>query len=458
MAGPGTTCPSSGDYSGTGGGALAVYRPTTAQWFVHDSGTGGTTVFSFGQAGVDVPVPGDYDGVGRTELAVYRPTTAQWFIHNPITGTNADPLLRPGRRRPADPGGLQWRRQARHRRLPPHDGAVVRSQRSHRARPRLPLSARSGVDRPVPADYTGDGKADIAIYRPTTSQWFVRSSSTDQTQVTSFGQADGDIPVPLDYEGVGKVDLAVYRPSTSQYLIQSSTSGTEVFAPSASLSVQVTNQLENMIAGKSPSTSWNLFTPGTMAGTNYSWNPSAWTANVYLTCVSPYNSFSGAYRAGTLITPQDALVANHYQYGVGTVVQFVDQSNVIHTATVASSSEVGTSDFYLVHFSAPLPSTITPCQVLPADYAKDLPLADGSTNLDGPGVATLNNLPVLVLNQYKQAMVGDWDGLQRGPGRWARPTSSPQPSRRERPSSPRMGSSEATRATRTSCSSTGRPC
>ena len=36
----------------------------------------------FGAAGlVDIPVPGDYDGLGHTQLAVFRPSTAQWFAN-----------------------------------------------------------------------------------------------------------------------------------------------------------------------------------------------------------------------------------------------------------------------------------------------------------------------------------------------------------------------------------------
>ena len=32
-------------------------------------------------------------------------------------------------------------------------------------------------DVPVPADYDGDGLADVAVYRATTGEWFVHRSS-----------------------------------------------------------------------------------------------------------------------------------------------------------------------------------------------------------------------------------------------------------------------------------------
>jgi N-acetylneuraminic acid mutarotase len=63
-----------------------------------------------------------------------------------------------------------------------------------------------------PGDFTGDGQADLAVFRPSNGVWFINGVSNPQ-----LGAA-GDIPVPGDYNGDNALDVAVYRPSTGQWL------------------------------------------------------------------------------------------------------------------------------------------------------------------------------------------------------------------------------------------------
>jgi hypothetical protein len=93
------------------------------------------------------------------------------------------------------------------------------------------------TDEIAPGDYDGDGKTDIAVFR--NGDWYVLQSSNGSIYLRHFGTS-GDISAPADYDGDGRTDFAVFRPSAATWYVEKSSNFgliTEVFGANGDLPV-----------------------------------------------------------------------------------------------------------------------------------------------------------------------------------------------------------------------------
>jgi len=185
------------DYDGDGRADVAVWRPREGTgeglWYIRRSSDGVDVVQQWGAAAMgDQPVPADYDGDGRVDIAVWRRVEG-WGIVESSLGFPSGSF----------PEGIWYIVRS-------SDGSAYQQQWG------------AASDLPVPADYDGDGRADIAVWRAGT--WYIVNSGDGAVRTEILGEAT-DVPVPGDYDGDGRADLAVWRPSTGQWWIVGSRDG-----------------------------------------------------------------------------------------------------------------------------------------------------------------------------------------------------------------------------------------
>jgi len=228
---------SAADFDSDGKADFAVFRPSSTTWLCEPSaGKAGSTVLQWGHSS-DVLIPADYDGDARTDVAVWRAENGVWYIHQ--SGDGQVLLVKWGTTTMHPTGGLPdvpvpadydgdgktdlgiWR---------PDTGEWWILKSSNDYDQNEPLAFRWGKlgDVPVQADYDGDGRADLAIFRSTENRWYIRESASGKMSVHAFGLAGLDTLVPADYTGDRKADVAVYR-SGVWYVLSSETGETETF-------------------------------------------------------------------------------------------------------------------------------------------------------------------------------------------------------------------------------------
>lgn len=232
-----TDFPVPGDYDGDAIGDFAVYRAGAtatdlSHFFVFRSSDNTVAVTEFGM-GNDQAICRDYDGDGKTDIAIYRrgatpDSNAQWWIRQSSTGTNyvvtwgitgdtaSDVPTIGDFPVPGDYDGDGKFDVAVYRigALPATNSFIV--FRSSDSQVVFVPWGNFATDYVVPGDYDGDGKFDYAVARASNPMvWFILQSSDNQVRQVRWGNGVTDIPVQGDYDGDGRADVAVYRPGTT---------------------------------------------------------------------------------------------------------------------------------------------------------------------------------------------------------------------------------------------------
>ncbi len=89
----------------------------------------------------------------------------------------------------------------------------------------MPVAYFDLASRFRPGDFDGDGRTDLSVWRPSTGDWYFRSSLNGSLSGPHLGSV-GDKATPDDYDGDGATDASVWRPAPAQqaafYILRSS--------------------------------------------------------------------------------------------------------------------------------------------------------------------------------------------------------------------------------------------
>jgi hypothetical protein len=163
----------------------------------------------------------DFDGDGRADISQFRPSAGTWYLMRSSAGFGAFQFgLLGDKPVPADYDGDGKT-----------DGAVYRAGtwwRMRSADNTFDLVAYGlASDIPAPADFDGDGRVDAAVFRPSNGMWYIRNSSNGGSTEVRFG-LNGDVPAAADFDGDGRADICLFRPSNGVWYRLNSSTGSFV--------------------------------------------------------------------------------------------------------------------------------------------------------------------------------------------------------------------------------------
>ena len=224
------------DFEGDGQADLAVFRPSERNWHLLLSSNNQYNVVNFGLA-TDKLVAGDYDADGKTDVAVYQTDnpnsgaqsawqilkssnnsveTVTWGLHEdiPLTmnydGNNVTDIVA------FRPSNGTWYIKRMGDIIKPYAEWPGNDSQGERI-----IQWGMSGDKPLAADFDGDGIDELAVFRPSEGNWYIYNRLADNYQVVHWGMT-GDKPMAKDFDGDGRADLTIYRSSTGTWYIRNS--------------------------------------------------------------------------------------------------------------------------------------------------------------------------------------------------------------------------------------------
>jgi hypothetical protein len=254
--------------------------------------------------------------------------------------------------------------------------AIAQSSKN-RATLGVPFGDREDI--PLVGDYDGDGRTDIVVYDPKSAEFAISQSSKNGAILNVPFASIGDVPIAGDYDGDGKTDIAIYRPSTRTFAVsQSSKNGALLSVPFGDVgSIPIAGDFDG--DGKTDMAVYEVIQEGGR------------------TTLSFHISLSS--KKGALLSPSPTLGSSSSVPVLGDYDGDGKTDIAVFNPTYSANYPF-TSTFYILQSSNGQVRTVTFCAPTAANPAETVAYANITSSFTCPSGAYLYGVP----------LTGDWDG------------------------------------------------